>query len=170
MKAVGPAELGMALITGDESPAEMIVIAYGMEEGLRSFYGQMSSDTNDSEVSRLFAQLAEIEDRHKKTLFEQYKYLEKDAPAMEAFEQQIVTTVMEGGVTKEEFLKLNREALATLEGILTVAMTLETQALDLYLRYSHKSEDQTTRNVLYKLGDEEKAHLASLGKLMEEVA
>lgn len=45
---------------------------------------------------------------------------------------------------------------------------LETQALDLYLRYSRKSRDPKSRDVLYEIADEEKAHLASLGRLMEE--
>ncbi len=45
---------------------------------------------------------------------------------------------------------------------------LETQALDLYLRFAAKMEDRDAKNVLFRLGDEEKAHLAALGRLLDE--
>ena len=47
-------------------------------------------------------------------------------------------------------------------------MMLETQALDLYLRFADRSGQPETREVLYALAGEEKAHLASLGRLLEE--
>ena len=46
---------------------------------------------------------------------------------------------------------------------------LETQALDLYLRFAGKMEDRETKQVLFRLGDEEKAHLAALGRLLDEL-
>jgi rubrerythrin len=52
--------------------------------------------------------------------------------------------------------------------VLDLAMMLETQALDLYLRFANLSDQPRTREVLYTLAGEEKAHLASLGRLMEE--
>jgi rubrerythrin len=47
---------------------------------------------------------------------------------------------------------------------------LETQALDLYLRYSQKAENEESKTVLYDIAEEEKAHLATLGRLMEAKA
>jgi rubrerythrin len=52
-------------------------------------------------------------------------------------------------------------------GVLDLAMMLETQALDLYLRFADKSADERTRKVLFSIADEEKAHLSSLGNLMD---
>jgi rubrerythrin len=52
--------------------------------------------------------------------------------------------------------------------VLDVAMMLETQALDLYLRFAEKSTDEQTQNVLFSIADEEKAHLSSLGDLMDK--
>ena len=49
-----------------------------------------------------------------------------------------------------------------------LAMTLEAQALDLYLRYAQRSEDEDTKSVLHGLADEEKSHLAWLGDLLEQ--
>jgi rubrerythrin len=52
--------------------------------------------------------------------------------------------------------------------LLDLAMMLETQALDLYLRFADKSADSESRGVLLKLADEEKSHLGALGQLVEE--
>ena len=53
LKAVGPAEVGIALLTGQETPEEIVILAYGMEEGLRSFYSEMASQGKDKEVEDL---------------------------------------------------------------------------------------------------------------------
>jgi rubrerythrin len=47
-------------------------------------------------------------------------------------------------------------------------MMLETQALDLYLRFADKSENQQTKDVLQRIGDEEKGHLAALANLRDK--
>jgi len=47
-------------------------------------------------------------------------------------------------------------------------MMLETQALDLYLRFADKSTNAETKTILFKIAREEKAHLAALGRLLEE--
>ena len=47
-------------------------------------------------------------------------------------------------------------------------MMLETQALDLYLRFAEKSREEETKEVLFTLADEEKAHLKSLSRLFDE--
>ncbi|MBW2608916.1 MAG: hypothetical protein JRC68_01040 [Deltaproteobacteria bacterium] len=55
-------------------------------------------------------------------------------------------------------------------GVLETAMGLETQALDLYMRYSQKATDEKSKGILLEIAEEEKAHLAALGRLMEEKA
>jgi rubrerythrin len=47
-------------------------------------------------------------------------------------------------------------------------MMIETQALDLYLRYADRSTVGHTREILYTIADQEKAHLTALGRLMEK--
>ena len=168
LKAVGPAEVGMALITGDETPAAIIVLAYGMEQGLREFYDAMASRTGDDEVKKTFLRLAAIEDRHKERLFQLYTTLDKSVPEQDRFEKELVVKAMEGGLTTEEFLARNQGVLATIPEVLEIAMMIETQALDLYLRYSQKSKDEETGAVLFGIAEEEKAHLEALGRLMDE--
>jgi rubrerythrin len=45
---------------------------------------------------------------------------------------------------------------------------VETQALDLYLRFADKSRDEETRATLFAIAEEEKGHLAALGRLLDE--
>jgi rubrerythrin len=157
----------MALLRGDESPVEIIILAYGMEDGLGSFYRAMASKTNDQEVSAMFGKLAGIEDRHKEKLFKLHMELDPSVPDAETFDTKVVAKVMEGGLTTEEFLAENRQAMETLLDVLNIAMMIETQALDLYLRYSQKIKDEKGKTVLYDIAEEEKAHLAALGRLVE---
>mgnify|MGYP000010557075 FL=1 len=62
----------------------------------------------------------------------------------------------------------NETFFGSVQGILDLAMMLETQALDLYLRFAEKTTDERTQQVLFSIADEEKAHLSSLGDLMDE--
>ena len=168
-KAAGPAEVGMARIGGRETPAEIIVLAYGMEEGLKSFYALMAARSDAKEVSGLFDKLAGIEVRHQEKLFELYRDYAEAGIDKQALEQEIVVAAMEGGLTTEEFLASHQAVLETKEEVVGLAMELETQALDLYLRYSSALEDDKTKEVLFQLAEEEKAHLRSLGTLMKDI-
>ena len=89
---------------------------------------------------------------------------------MEAFEGDIVSDVMEGGFTTEEFLEKNTGSMKTVPDVLNMAMMLETQAMDLYMRYSDKAKDEKSKTVLHNIAEEEKIHLKALGNLMEERA
>jgi rubrerythrin len=165
--AVGPAEVGMAVLQGDETPAEIIILAYGMEEGLRSFYEAMASQTSDHEVSAQFVKLAGIEVLHKEKLYELYRRYDPGVVDMKGLENKVDAEIMEGGLTGEEFIAQNRSAMKTVPEILDIAMMIEAQALDLYMRYSQKSEDRESKEILYDIAEEEKAHLAALGHLRE---
>jgi len=160
--------MGMVHLKGDETPPDIIILAYGMEQGLEEFYSTMVDMVDDQEVVGLLTKLAVIEENHKQRLFNLYLTFEPDVADKAAFEAGIVSDIMEGGFTTEEFLEQNRPAMQTVEGVLNVAMMLETQALDLYLRYSQKIKDENGRTVLYEIAEEEKAHLVSLGRLMEK--
>jgi rubrerythrin len=47
-------------------------------------------------------------------------------------------------------------------------LPIETQALDLYLRFASKSREDKTRETLFAIAAEEKAHLAALGQLLDQ--
>ena len=165
--AAGPADMTMIHLRGDETPQEIIVLAYGMEMGLGGFYQIIAEKMNDSDTVGVLTKLGGVEEKHKQRLFDLYLTLEPTVADKKAFESEIVSEVMEGGFTTEEFLAQNRDSLKTVPDVLDIAMMLETQSLDLYMRYSQKVKDDKSKTVLYDLGEEEKAHLKALGRLME---
>jgi rubrerythrin len=170
LKAAGPAEMGMALLRGDETSQEIIVLAYGMEDGLALFYKNLAERIDDPEVIGVLTKLAKIEQKHKQRLFDLYLTLEPAITEKDAFESDIVSEVMEGGFTTEEFMEQNKDSLKTVTDVLNIAMMLESQAMDLYMRYSEKAKDEKSKTVLYDIAEEEKAHLKTLGRLMDERA
>jgi rhodanese-related sulfurtransferase/rubrerythrin len=168
-KASGPEELNLDLVRGDEGPEEIILLAYGMERSLQFFYVTSGEKAQDQEVAALFQKLAAVEERHQQLLLELEKNIDPgmDLPALAA---KTGYQILEGGFEVQEFIRKNEPYLQTVPGVLEVAMMLETQALDLYLRFADKLARDDARQTLFKIAGEEKAHLAALGRLLEEKA
>lgn len=168
LRTSGPKELNMDLVRGNESPTEMVVLSYGMENGLQIFYEKMVQKIKNNEIKLLLEQLIEIEQNHKSRLRELYVKLEPSKKDSGALDSEAGNTIMEGGFNIEDFMQQNEPFLRTSHHVIDLAMMLETQALDLYLRFSQKTESADTKEVLFKLADEEKAHLRALGRWLEE--
>ncbi|MBI4767465.1 MAG: hypothetical protein HY787_23205 [Deltaproteobacteria bacterium] len=168
LKAVGPVELNLDLIRGDESPVEMIVISYGMEETLRKFYLLAVEKIKEGPVVVLLKKLAEIEERHKQMLLSRYAELNPNEPEASSGPGDRLPQILEGGFRFSEFLGQNRAAFQSIAELLDLAMMIETQALDLYLRFALKMSEESSQKILYQIADEEKAHLEALGKLREK--
>jgi len=160
----------MDMLRGDESPAEIVIIAYGMEQALGGFYATLSKRSQDAELKGLFTKLADIEQRHREMLFALYTEIDPSGKNVRQFEEQVDAKRMEGGFSSKDFMKQNEAQMKTVPDVLTIAMMIETQALDLYLRYAGRSTVGHTKEVLYTIADQEKAHLAALGQLMEKKA
>ncbi|MBW2489793.1 MAG: sulfurtransferase, partial [Deltaproteobacteria bacterium] len=167
-KASGPKELNLDLVSGDETPSAMIALAYSMEMGLGIVYLKMIERSDDSEVQSLLAKLADIETLHKKRLFEILAEIDSPITDTDAYEADLRSSILEGGFGLDAFIKENESFFGSVQGILDLAMMLETQALDLYLRFAEKSANKRTQNILFSIADEEKAHLSSLGDLMDK--
>ncbi len=167
-KATGPVESGMLYLKGDESAEDIIVLAYGMEEGLGNFYRSMAEEFKGMESANMLGKLASIENTHKQKLLEIYKKLDTSVKDQESFELKIVTQAMEGGLTPEEFINQYRPVLKTVRGVLTMAIIVETQALDLYMRYAERMKDEKSKTILHDIAEEEKIHLKELGKLLDK--
>jgi len=167
-KAIGPQELNLSLIRGDETPAEIIVLAYGMETGLKVFYDTLAAKTPDRELQELFLKLARVEEQHQQRLAKLYRGA---APASQDLATPVTSEmpqIMEGGFDLGTFMEKNESFLQKTADVLELALMLETQALDLYLRLAQQSTQAPTRDILYSIAAEEKTHLASLGRLLEE--
>ncbi len=167
--AFGAEEKGLELFTGNESAEETLVVAYSLEEGLRNFYLEMQTRVNNSDARNLFKKLSEIEVKHQKHIFDEYIKITQKSIAREEFEENIVVKALEGGLTTEEYANLFHPDWESVTDIIEVAMSIEAQALDLYLRASDRSDDSQSQKVLRQIADEERTHLIQLGKLIESI-
>ncbi len=163
--ATGPAELHLEFVRGDETAEEAARIACGFESGLEQFHRIASERSQDPEVRELLGHLVRAEESHLRKLNQLLESLGctpyKPAPA---------GARMEGGFQIEDFLAANDKYLQSAPGCLELAMMIEVQALDLYLRMAQASADASAREVFFRLSDEEKGHLKSLGELMGKQA
>jgi len=169
VKAWGPQELNLDLVTGEESPAEIIITAYGMEAALERFYTAMADRASSPAVKGLLERLSSFEERHKAALFALFQHTVDAAASEEDLRRSAVFERLEGGFTAQEFLDRNAPAFNSAEETLQLAMMLETQALDLYLRFSRNVAHEQTQEVLFKTADEEKDHLAALGEMLDQL-
>jgi rubrerythrin len=159
--------MGMSIWTGKETVEQTLALAYGLEGGLADVYGSLAEGTHEDAAAETFSRLSRMERGHQHRLWDLYTVLVSSAGSRTAFEAQTQSRFMEGGFTTEEFLSAQR-ALDTLSEVIDLAMMLETQALDLYLRASRKAGTDESRKLLYELAEDEKAHLKALGRLMEQ--
>jgi rubrerythrin len=165
--AIGAEDLGLELFQGNEAPGETLVVAYSLEEGLREFYLSMIPQVKSEDARGLFRNLSDIEIKHQDRIFDEYTKLTGKPVAREEFEKNIVAKAVEGGLTTTEYMKLFQLDMGSVQEIIGVAMSIEAQALDLYLRASERSSDPQGKKILSQIASEEKTHLAELGKLME---
>ncbi len=166
-KAVGLPDLGMDLFNGKEAPEDILKVAYSLEQGLREFYLEMEKKAQKPEVKNLFAKLAQIEVKHQETLLATYNDLTGESKSQAEFESLVQTRAMEGGLTTQEYLDLFNPDLNLEVDVISLAMSIEAQALDLYQRVGFSVQNPEAVSVINKIANEEKAHLASLGKLMD---
>jgi len=161
--------MGMMLLKGDETPQDIICLAYGLEDGLRKFYAASTKMAIEAEVIKVLSKLAEIEVRHKQKLFDLYKTIDSADTAIESFENTVSSELVEGGFDPDKLLEESMGAFKTASEVLNFAMMLEAQGMDLYMRYAEKSQDPRVKEVLFMMADDEKAHLNSLGNLLENI-
>jgi len=143
--------------------------AYSLEEGLRDFYLSMISLVKSNETRRLFEKLSEIEIKHQDRIFKSYLDITAKPISRDAFNQSVTTKAMEGGLTTEEYAGTFNIDWESVEDIIGLAMSIEAQAMDLYQRAADASDHPESRSVLIQIADEERSHLAQLGKLMERI-
>ena len=159
----------MMILKGDETPQDIICLAYSLEEGLRKFYAASTQMAIEPEVVKVLSKLAEIEVRHKQKLFDLYKIIDSADTTIESFEKKVNSELMEGGFDSGKLLEESMPAFKTAAEVLNFAMMLEAQGMDLYMRYAEKSENPRVKEILFDMAGDEKAHLKSLGDLLENM-
>ena len=167
--AIGPQDLGMDLFSGKEQPKDVLKVAYSLEQGLYDFYISMEKEAKIEKVKDLFGNLSDIEVKHQMSIYLAYNDISDVEVDKEEFEKMVETKALEGGLSTREYLDLFNPDLSSEIDVISLAMSIEAQALDLYQRLSVKIENPESKNIINRIANEEKIHLASLGKLMDSL-
>ena len=166
-KAVGPEDTGLYLFTGAETLPKVLIVAYSLEKGLQEFYLSMTEQVSEVAARNLFDKLARIETNHQERLLVEYRKQTGTNPTKDEFEQSYVVKAMEGGLTTEEYLELYQLDLENETEVISMAMAIEAQALDLYQRTADRAAAEDIKRALMQIADEERAHLKQLASLLE---
>lgn len=164
--ASGAYEAGMFLLDDIKKPEELVFLAYALEDGTRSFYGQVRDFVPDEESKHIFASLEAAEEKHKATLFKLYREFIGSDIKEDSFKKESFTGFMEGGAELAESVAWLKEEDRTVMDILEFSMQMETNSLDLYIKISRDIKDESSKKVFGALLEDEKAHLLRLGKLI----
>ena len=169
LTAEGAPEAGMAYFTVADGPEELIGLAWALEEGSRRFYAELSLMNEDADAVRVFQGLAAAEEGHKLSLVELYKDL-SGAESDSGFPGPSVSSeasgdIMEGGMHISEALSWARGK--GLQETLELAISLETNSYDLYLKMENRMEEKDARRVFARIAQEEKNHLSKLAGLLD---
>ena len=168
--AIGRPELGLELFNGAESAEQTIIIGYGLEMGLREFYLDMQQNVASKKAKDLFQMLADIELQHEKQLLELYSEVTGSSVPENTFQTEKVQPAMEGGLTTAQYLERFNPDLESEIDILSLAISIEAQALDLYQRAADKAEKENVRTVLRHIANEERAHINRLVQYIDAMA
>jgi rubrerythrin len=167
--AMGSEEQGLVLFDGTESPENTLLIAYSLEAGLRDFYLSMTEKVQVAPVRNLFQKLSDIEVLHQDRLFDEYLLISGEKVDRESFDNQALLATVEGGLTTDEYMSLFKPDLESPGDVISLAMSIEAQALDLYTRASERSADDRSKAVLQQIAQEERTHLEQLGLLFKDL-
>ncbi len=168
--ALGREDQGLDLFTGRESAMEILEVAYCLEQGLGEFYLLMADQVDNPGVQSLFNTLARMELLHQESILGEYGRLKGREVTREAFQHCLATGALEGGMTTREYIDYYMPDWDDPRDVVSLAMSIEAQALDMYLRAAARVENSLGRAALEKIAREEQAHLAHLGRLMERLS
>jgi rubrerythrin len=74
---------------------------------------------------------------------------------------------MESGVSVKEAVDWLKQEKRTTRDIFELSMQIEANSLDLYMKMFREIEDADAKKVIASIIEEEKAHLARLGRMLE---
>jgi rubrerythrin len=165
--AVGPEDVGLHLFAAAASGEQAVIIGFGLEMGLRDFYLTMQERVARAATKALFGKLADIEILHQEQLVLLYAKITGTILSVSDFAVKIAEPAMEGGLTSEEYLQLYKTDLDSEQEVLALALAIEAQALDLYLRAADTSADDGRKRILLQIAEEERNHIARLSHYLD---
>lgn len=162
IRAGGDETTGMDFFTGGDF-SDVFKMAYAMEEGLKQLYLGLKDIVKSDEEKLLLQKMADFEDRHKVGLVN--GFLPKGAAVPEVKDD----TIIEGGRTRQQVMDYFGPHLHDMEDIFHLSMLMEAQAYDLYSRLAHQATDTEQQKLFHHLAEEEKVHLAYLGRKLDQL-
>jgi rubrerythrin len=164
LRATGAPDAGMAYFEPAKKPEELIALAWILEEGSCKFYEEMGIKEKSPGTVALFQELRGDEEKHKSSLFNVYKRL-SGKYSDPGFPRSLVflepgDDYLEGGIGLKEALgwSLGKD----LNDILEFSISLEVNAIDLYIKMERVVEGKEAKEVFLALSNEERNHLKRL--------
>jgi rubrerythrin len=170
LRASGPPDAGMAYFDPAKKAEEFIALAWVLEEGSCKFYGEMGKREKDPEGTALFRDLAEDEEKHKSSLFKIYQR-RTGKNSDPGFPRSLLS--LEPGVDYLEGGIILEKALEWAQGkrpgdILEFSLSLEVNAVDLYIKMERGVEGKESKEVFRALSNQEKNHLKRLTEALQK--
>ena len=162
--ATGAPDAGMWWFQDARDPVDYISLAWILEEGAKLFYTRMADQFAPDDAAALFKSLAAAEAHHKDTLRNLYSELTGREGDPLSPDEVAAHDTMEGGVSLTKVLAWadGRQAIDVIE----LAVAMEVNAYDLYLKVGQGLESQESRSILLGLAQEEKVHLDRLNEAL----
>jgi rubrerythrin len=164
LTAEGPPETAAAYFAAGTGAADMASLAWALEEATRQFYMRLADRNPESPAASLFKSLVQAEENHQGTLEHLHGSLTPE-PVSRMYDRQ-EPKILEGGMEMDAALRWADGKPVT--EILELALGLESNAYDRYLRMLDIAEGESSREVFRGIAMEEKGHLKRLADLMDE--
>lgn len=173
MVAVGHPEMGMPYFSEADSIADLLSLAWSLEEGTKLFYESLIEWSKDNTTRDIFSLLKNAEKQHQKYLSTLYDEIsEKRFESLEKHTENLlleddIGSVLEGGAKLGEAITWARSM--AISEILEFSISLESKLYDLYIRLQRREKEKSSsRSKIFSvIAGEEKHHLEKLVELFE---
>ncbi|MEJ2244764.1 MAG: ferritin family protein [Acidobacteriota bacterium] len=170
LQATGAPDAGMAYLESAKRPEELIALAWMLEEGSCRFYENMGSKEKSPEGVALFQELRGDEEKHKSSLLEVYRKLfgkDPDPGSLRSLvSPESEDDYLEGGIRLTDALDWSRGK--DLIHIIEFSISLEVNAIDLYIKMERRVEGKEAKEVFLALSNQERNHLRRLSTTLED--
>jgi rhodanese-related sulfurtransferase/rubrerythrin len=166
----GGPDSGMIHFPEIEAVDDVYRFGYGMERSLQGFYKTLAGKTESVENRDLFLTLASFEDKHMRQLYALYSQAVQAPISLDEFEALPDSGIGEGGFDPESYLTQLGHKTSDRQDIIELAMAIEAQALDYYMRCAFRSAPGDDADSFQRLAREEQGHLRMLTQMLDRMA
>lgn len=154
-KIGGSFETNLDMISIDAEYGDAFELSWQLEESLKQFYIDLSENPALLSYKDFFVKMAHFEDLHQVMIDKAQHGPDFPPKYIKEFLDKSTAKVLSKVTSKID--------------VLATAMTYEAQSFDLYIRLANKSQDGNTKELFFKIADEEKHHLKMLSKEMDKL-